>query len=106
MVSCYSLHFAFKPYVKFDPVKCVSPLRLLTEASKQLVIVNYSYPAIEGTTAVFSCSRSGYELNGPQSATCTRNGEWVPDPKQAQCEGIIKFYSQHYDIVMFRCVIL
>ena len=56
-------------------------------------MVNYSYPAIEGTTAVFSCSRSGYELTGPRSATCTGNGEWVPDPRQVQCQGIHNYYD-------------
>ena len=72
------------------PVKCVSPLHLLsTEANEGLVIADYSRPAVEGTTAVFSCSSSGYELTGPRSAICARNGEWVPDPSQVQCEGIL-----------------
>lgn len=55
--------------------------------NEQLVITDYSSPAIEGTVALFSCSRLGYELTGPRSATCTRNGEWVPDPRQVQCQG-------------------
>ena len=63
-------------------------------------MVNYSYPAINGTTAVFSCSRSGYELTGPQSATCTGNGEWVPDPRQVQCQGIIIIVSVYLILVI------
>ena len=65
-------------------------------------MVNYSYPATEGTTAVFSCSRSGYELTGPQSAMCTRNGEWAPDPRQVQCQGMI---ITSIIIMMFQCII-
>ena len=57
-------------------------------------MVNYSYPAINGTTAVFSCSRSGYVLTGPRSATCTGNGEWVPDPRQVQCQGTVQLFVQ------------
>ena len=52
------------------------------------MIANYSYPAIEGTIAVFSCSSSGYMLTGPSTVTCMGNEEWVPDPREVQCEGI------------------
>ena len=80
------------------PVKCASPLHLLAEANKPSVIVHYSYPAIEGNIAVFSCSSSGYELTGPRSATCVGNGEWVPDLRQVQCEG--KSQCRHHHILM------
>ena len=99
IVSCYtvfifhSLKLIMTLLYLIHAVKCISPLRLLTEANKQLVMVNYSYPAIEGTTAVFSCSRSRYEIIGPRSATCTGNGEWVPDPRQVQCQGILNYYD-------------
>ena len=53
------------------------------------MIANYSYPAIEGAIAVFSCSNSGYMLTGPSTVTCMGNGEWVPDPRDVQCEGSI-----------------
>lgn len=66
------------------PVKCDSPLHLLFE---EVVIAEYGYPAIVGTIAVFGCNSSGYVLNGPSTATCMGNGEWIPDPGQVQCEG-------------------
>ena len=71
-------------------VKCISPLQLVQ--NEQLVITDYSSPAVEGTVALLSCSRSGYELTGLQSAICTRNGEWVPDLRQIQCEGTKLLY--------------
>ena len=90
MVSYYSvehsLYLLFTLYT-CNPVKCISPFRLLTEANKQLVIINYSCPAIQGTIAVFSCSSCGYELTGPSTSTCMGNGKWIPDPGQMQCEG-------------------
>ena len=86
------------PCAQHNPVKCISPLRLLTDANKQLVIVDYTHPAIEGTIAVFSCSSSGYQLTGPRSAICMGNGEWVPDPRQVQCEG--KSQCRHHHILM------
>ena len=41
---------------------------------------------IEGTTISFSCA-PGLVLIGPNSATCTENGEWEPDPRQPICTG-------------------
>ena len=37
---------------------------------------------VEGTTISFSCP-PGLVLIGPNSATCTEDGEWEPDPKTA-----------------------
>ena len=53
------------------------------------VVVDYvdnnSVPAyIEGSTVSFSCL-PGFELIGPNSATCTENGEWVPEPTGIMC---------------------
>ena len=60
---------------------------MLNEDNMQLVIVNYSSPAIEGTIAVFSCNGFGYVFTGPSIATCMVNGEWAPDPREVHCEG-------------------
>ena len=40
--------------------------------------------ASEGSMVTFSFPL-GRELVGPNSATCTRNGEWGPDPRGVMC---------------------
>ena len=37
-----------------------------------------------GTIINFTCP-SDLSLIGPSSATCTRNGEWEPDPQDVEC---------------------
>lgn len=37
-----------------------------------------------GTIINFTCL-SDLSLIGPSSATCTRNGEWEPDPQDVEC---------------------
>ena len=41
---------------------------------------------LEGTNITFTCS-PGLVLSGPNSSTCTRNGEWEPSPKEVECKG-------------------
>ena len=41
---------------------------------------------VEGSTITFSCPL-GLVLSGSNSATCTENGEWEPDPTQLICTG-------------------
>ena len=41
---------------------------------------------VEGSTITFSCP-PGLVLNGSNSATCTGNGEWEPDPRGLICRG-------------------
>ena len=57
---------------------------------------NYSVPRIEalngilpkeGATFDFNCP-PGLALIGPNSTTCTGNGEWEPDPSGLACAGI------------------
>jgi hypothetical protein len=54
---------------------------------------------IEGCTITFSCP-PGLELNGSNSATCTGDGEWEPDPSWLTCnnsKGKELFYALwHY----------
>ena len=51
------------------------------------IVVDYvddnSVPAyIEGSTVSFSCL-PGFKLIGPNSATCTENGEWVLNQQES-----------------------
>ena len=52
-----------------------------------VIIEGFEDPALEGANITFSC-RDGLMLVGPNSATCTRNGEWEPDPREANCKGV------------------
>ena len=49
-----------------------------------VIIEGYEDPALEGENITFSC-RDERTLIGPDSATCARDGEWEPDPKEANC---------------------
>ena len=44
-------------------------------------------PTFEGSTVSFSCP-PGFVLTGPDSATCTGNGEWEPDPRGITCNNV------------------
>ena len=52
-----------------------------------VIIESFEDPALEGENITFSC-HDGLMLVGPNSATCTRNGEWEPDPREANCTGV------------------
>ena len=47
-----------------------------------MIIKGYQDPALEGVNITFSCHGG---LIGPNSATCTGNGEWEPDPREVNC---------------------
>ena len=58
---------------------------------------NYSLPSVvgyddivpvEGSTVSFTCP-PGLALTGPNSATCTGNGEWEPDPREIMCNNYL-----------------
>ena len=53
-----------------------------------VIIEGYEDPALEGENITFN-SHSGLIVVEPESATCVRNGEWEPDPREANCTGII-----------------
>jgi hypothetical protein len=50
--------------------------------------IGYIDPAVEGTTVILSCP-PGKTLSGPHASMCMENGEWEPDPRKAECIGII-----------------
>ena len=75
-------------------VNCGHP-ELISTMSNDSVMNNDSVPSvradypdlpIEGRSIMFSCP-PGWELTGPNSATCTGNGEWEPDPSGLMCKG-------------------
>ena len=47
-------------------------------------IEGYDGLPVEGSTVSFSCPPE-FMLSGPDSATCTENGEWEPDPRGIMC---------------------
>ena len=49
------------------------------------VMVQYTFPAINGSTATFNCP-PGYVISGQSEAVCS-NGEWIPDPRNVECIG-------------------
>ena len=51
-----------------------------------VITEGFEDPALEGGNITFSC-RDGLMLIGPNLAICTRNGEWEPDPRVANCTG-------------------
>ena len=55
-----------------------------------LYILDYSEPAVVGTTISFNCSEPGHVLVGPNTTTCTDDGQWVPDPNLLlmNCKGM------------------
>ena len=56
----------------------------LQEGNTVVRIINYSRPALEGTSIMFDCP-PGLELTGSESSTCTENGDWTPDPRNITC---------------------
>lgn len=66
-----------------------------------LFIVNYSEPAVVGTTVSFKCSKQGPKLLGPNTTTCMNDGQWEPDPNQLSinnyCKGMVKINSKDHD---------
>ena len=62
---------------------CGRPELLSTESNGSVPIV-VCYDDLAPMEVRFSCP-PGYELIGPNSANCTENGDWKPDPGQLMC---------------------
>ena len=58
-----------------------------------VTLVNFSDPALRGTSVTFSCSED-LILTGPDSAICMDNGQWEPDPREVKCKGT--YYYENY----------
>ena len=61
---------------------------LSSNDSESVPSVRADYPdlPIEGKMITFSCP-PGWKLTGLDSATCTGNGKWEPDPTGLMCTG-------------------
>ena len=49
--------------------------------------LGYVDPALKGQNITFTCPSPGETLSGPNSSMCMENGEWDPDPGEAECTG-------------------
>jgi hypothetical protein len=70
-------------------VRCDHPLPPQTDGANEVQVSDYEDLALVGTIVTFSCL-SGLPdmvLTGPNTSTCTGNGEWEPDPMDATCKG-------------------
>ena len=57
-------------------------------------------PAIEESIVTFGCPPQ-LVLNGPDSSTCNRNGEWEPDPRYLQCLGEYIIHLISFIMIVF-----
>ena len=48
------------------------------------LVLGYMDPVLEGQIITYTCP-TGWTLNGSNSSTCMRNGEWEPDPREVEC---------------------
>ena len=61
-----------------------------------LRVIGYEAPMLEGSSIILDCF-PGYALIGSNSATCMENGEWEPDPRDVECEGIVReYFGKHF----------
>ena len=67
-------------------VKCQQPLK--DQMNGPVIVNNFMKPAIVGSNITFDCPPE-HVLIGPNTTTCMGNGEWEPDPREAECKGII-----------------
>ena len=76
------LHYSYTIVITVATVTCEYPL--LNKS------VDYSEQVVVGTNISFNCSEPGHVLAGPNTTTCTDDGQWVPDLSQLQmnCKGI------------------
>ena len=62
-------------------MNCRNPAGLVHES---IIITGSTKAATRGTNMSLTCN-SGLMLSGPSTSTCMGNGEWEPDPREAEC---------------------
>ena len=66
-----------------DSVGCDHPSAQLNDS--HIIIMGYNEISM-GITVILSCP-TGLVLTGPNSSRCMGNGEWEPNPREAECKG-------------------
>ena len=79
-IKIYWTQFAHWLWLLIFVAKCQFPL-----LSQNVTIEDYDHPAIKGNYITFGCSSSSLTLVGPSTSTCVGNGQWEPDPREAEC---------------------
>ena len=62
-------------------MNCRNPAQLVDES---VHVVDFKEPGTMGAYVTLVCT-SGLTLMGPNTSTCMGNGEWEPDPRDAEC---------------------
>jgi hypothetical protein len=70
--------------------KCGNVLHQLGQDHDNIRVIGYSAPALEGTSVTLECISPNLVHVGPNITTCMENGEWEPDPREANCIGEIE----------------
>ena len=55
--------------------------------NRNVRVMDYEDPALEGAIITFTCVFGSAMFSGPNSSTCMGDGEWEPDPNEANCTG-------------------
>ena len=66
--------------------------RYCNDSIPKVVGYHDDLPILEGNTINFVCP-PGLALTGPDSTTCTENGDWEPDPSGLKCRGNHSFFT-------------
>ena len=61
--------------------RCRNPMVIV---NNNVRIAGYEDPALEGEVITLTCL-PGQMLNGTDTSTCMRYGEWEPDPGEVNC---------------------
>ncbi len=83
-------------------MRCDHPLPVpqLTDGATEVQVSDYGDLALVGTNVTFSCPNGSPDmvLSGPNTSTCTGNGEWEPDPMDTICKG-----TKNCRIIILMC---